>query len=167
MLKEGDNAPEFSLAGIDEEGVEREFRLSSLLSGPLENGRDIALYFYPKDDTPGCTVEACDFRDNFSRAAASALVLGVSADSIASHLKFKARHGLNFPLLSDPDHKVMRKYGAWGQKKTYGKTVTGIIRTTCLIAPDGTIARIWRGVKVKGHVDAVLETLSARGRGRD
>ncbi len=152
MIKSGDKAPGFCLNGIDETGQEREFCLSDL----LKLKKQIILYFYPKDNTPGCTQEACDFRDNFNRLTVKAMVIGVSRDSIASHLKFRKKQVLNFPLLSDLDHKVLELYGSWGEKKMYGKPVTGTIRTTVLIGKDEKIKRVWNNVKVKGHVDEIL-----------
>lgn len=155
MIKAGDKAPDFCLKGIDEAGQEREFCLSDL----LKQKKQIVLYFYPKDNTPGCTQEACDFRDNLNRLTIKAQVIGVSRDSIASHLKFREQQSLNFPLVSDPDHKVLELYGAWGEKKMYGKPVISTIRTTVLIGKDGKIKRVWNNVKVKGHVDEVMGEL--------
>lgn len=155
MITLGEQAPEFCLSGIDESGTEKEFCLSAL----LKMKKQIILYFYPKDNTPGCTQEACDFRDNLNRLTSKALVIGVSRDSIASHIKFRDKQGLNFPLLTDPDHNVMEQYGAWGEKKMYGKPVNGAIRTTVLIGKDGIIRKVWNNVKVKGHVDDVLGSL--------
>lgn len=155
MVKEGVKAPDFRLQGIDEEGNEREYRLTDL----LRDGKEVVLYFYPKDNTPGCTQEACDFRDNFNRIAGRARVIGVSRDSLASHRNFRQKQGLNFPLLSDPDHRVIEAYGAWGEKKMYGKSAMGIRRSTVLIGPDGTVRKLWPDVKVKGHVDEVLKAL--------
>jgi peroxiredoxin Q/BCP len=155
LIKSGDKAPNFCLNGIDEAGQEQEFCLPDL----LKHKRQIILYFYPKDNTPGCTQEACDFRDNLNRLTAKVMVIGVSRDSFASHLKFREKQGLNFSLLSDLDHKVLELYGAWGEKKMYGKPVTGTIRTTVLIGKDGKIKRVWNNVKVKGHVDEVLSEL--------
>ncbi|MBF0466419.1 MAG: peroxiredoxin [Nitrospirae bacterium] len=155
MINTGDKAPDFCLSGIDETAGERDFCLSEL----LKQEKQIILYFYPKDNTPGCTQESCDFRDSYARLTLKALVFGVSRDSIASHIKFKEKHGLNFPLLSDPDHKVLELYGAWGEKTMYGKPVISTIRTTVLIDKDGTIKKVWNNVKVKGHVDEVLAEL--------
>jgi peroxiredoxin Q/BCP len=156
MIKSGDKSPDFCLNGIDEAGQEREFCLSDL----LKHKKQIILYFYPKDNTPGCTQEACDFRDNLNRLTVKAMVIGVSRDSIARHLKFREKQGLNFPLLSDLDHKVLELYGAWGEKKMYGKPVASTIRTTVLIGKDGKIKKVWNNVKVKGHVDEVLGDLA-------
>lgn len=125
-------------------------------------GKPVVLYFYPKDDTPGCTTEACDFRDaepDFS--GASAVVIGISKDTVAKHDKFKAKHGLTFPLASDADGDVCERYGVWKEKSMYGKTFLGIERTTVLVAADGTIARVWPKVKVKGHAAEVLEAVKA------
>ena len=155
MVKAGDKAPDFCVDGIDKDGKEQEF----CLSDALKYKKQIILYFYPKDNTPGCTQEACDFRDNINRLTSKAMVFGISRDSIASHVKFKEKQGLNFPLLSDPAHQVLEMYGAWGEKKMYGKSVAGIIRTTVLIDNDGRIKKVWNNVKVKGHVDEVLAEL--------
>jgi peroxiredoxin Q/BCP len=124
-------------------------------------GKPVVLYFYPKDDTPGCTTESCDFRDarpDFSGLGAE--IVGISKDSPASHDKFKAKHGLNFPLVSDTEGTVCEAYGVWVEKKNYGKTYMGIERTTVLIDKDGTVAKIWRKVKVAGHVAAVKEAVA-------
>jgi peroxiredoxin Q/BCP len=115
------------------------------------------LYFYPKDDTPGCTKEACDIRDNFGRFGQQGLrVLGVSPDSTQSHAKFGAKYGLPFTLLSDPDKTLANQYGVWGEKNNYGKKYMGIIRSSFLVGADGAIKKVYRGVKVNGHVDEVL-----------
>ena len=120
----------------------------------------MVLYFYPKDTTPGCTTQACGFRDNLNRFAKSgAAVLGVSADSVESHRKFKDKQGLNFPLLSDPDHKALDAYGVWQEKSLYGRKFMGIVRTTFVIDEDGKIAKVFPKVKVNGHVDEVLASL--------
>jgi thioredoxin-dependent peroxiredoxin len=125
-------------------------------------GKPVILYFYPKDSTPGCTTESCDFRDNLNRFTKSgAVVLGLSADSVESHRKFKEKQGLNFPLLSDPDHKALEAYGVWQEKSLYGRKFMGIVRTTFLIDGDGKIAQVFPKVKVAGHVDAVLAALAA------
>src|SRR5262245_61113554 len=124
-------------------------------------GRPVVLYFYPKDDTPGCTREACAFRDalpDFRKGRAA--VLGVSILDTASKGRFARKHRLNFPLLADPDHAVAEKYGAWRKKSMYGKTFMGLARTTFLIGPDGVIRRRWDNVKVDGHADAVLEAVA-------
>lgn len=148
MLKEGDKAPAFSLPA----GTGEKISLKELKGGM------VVLYFYPKDLTPGCTQEACDFRDSrtaFKRLGA--VVLGISRDSVASHQKFKARHELPFPLLADEEGKVCEAYGVWKEKSLYGRKFMGIERTTFVIGPDGRIARIFPKVKVKGHIDEVLE----------
>jgi peroxiredoxin Q/BCP len=127
-------------------------------------GKPVVLYFYPKDDTPGCTVEACDFRDSLKRLkAAGVTVLGVSRDSETSHQKFKIKHGLNFPLLADVDGKVCGAYGAWQEKSLYGRKFMGIVRCTFLIDSSGKIAGLWPKVKVAGHVDEVLEAIGQLG----
>ena len=117
-------------------------------------------YFYPADDTPGCTKEACAFRDRAGELKKlGAKVYGVSPDDVASHVKFKGKYKLNFPLLADPEHKVAEQFGAWREKNMYGKKSMGIARSTFLIAPDGTIRRVWKSVKVDGHDEAVIEAL--------
>ena len=154
MIEVGGRAADFILRGIDGNGIERDFSLKDF------KGRTIVLYFYPKDNTPGCTAEACDFRDNMARILKTgSVVLGVSPDSTRSHLGFRDKHGLQFPLLSDPERKTAAAYGAYGEKKMYGKTVMGIIRSTFVIDPSGRVKALWRSVKVAGHVDAVLEAL--------
>lgn len=123
-------------------------------------GRRFVLYFYPKDDTPGCTQEACDFRDNLARLGSAGIaVYGVSKDSIASHEKFRAKYGLTFDLLSDEGNAVAKAYGAFGEKLMYGKPVQGVIRSTFLVGADGRVERVWSPVKVQGHVDAVLAAI--------
>jgi peroxiredoxin Q/BCP len=159
MIQEGEKAPDFCLLGIDAEGQEHEFCLEDFLG----QTRDLILYFYPKDETPGCTTEACDFRDNFSRLTGKAQVVGVSADPIASHQKFRENHQLNFPLLSDPEREVMKKYDAYGEKKVMGMTTTGVLRSTYLIDPQGKIKKKWMNVHAKGHVDEVLQYLLGGG----
>ena len=150
MLKEGNKAPAFNLPGDDG----KKHRLSDYL------GQKVVLYFYPRDNTPGCTTEACDFRDNMNRLKQKGtVVFGVSKDSIASHEKFIAKHDLNFVLLSDEDTKVHEKYGAWGEKSMYGKKFMGCIRSTFLIDEKGKLVKAWNKVKVKGHVEDVLETI--------
>ena len=153
MVEINTKAPDFNLKGIDTAGNEKTFSLSDF------SGQNIILYFYPKDNTPGCTQEACDFRDNFNRLTSKAVVIGISADSIESHKKFQTKHGLNFILLADPKHKLLEAYRAWGEKKNYGKTYMGIIRSTFLIDKDGIIKKIWKNVKVKGHVDEVIQAI--------
>jgi len=157
MLSEGAKAPDFSLQGIDEHGEERTYRLRDL----LKQGKPLILYVYPKDSTPGCTVEACDFRDNWNRLNSRAIVVGVSKDSIKSHRGFQKKNSLNFILLSDPECRLLKAYGAWGEKTMYGRKTEGTVRSTFLIGPDGRLRRIWSAVKVKGHVDEVVAALEA------
>lgn len=146
-LKVGQKAPDFTVT--DDTG--QKVKLSDL------KGKKIVLYFYPKDDTPGCTKEACAFRDGISQIQnRGALVLGVSVDSVDSHKKFKKKYELNFPLLADSDKKIVEAYGTWKKKSMYGKTYMGIERTTFIIDEQGRIARIFTKVKVNEHYDAVL-----------
>lgn len=153
-----EKAKDFCLEGIDEEGKEKKFCLSDF------KGKKVVLYFYPKDNTPGCTQEACDFRDNFNRLSSmGVVVIGVSPDSVESHKKFKAKHNLNFILLSDPSKEVAKLYGAYGEKKMYGKVTEGIIRSTFIIDEEQNIVKAWKNVKVNGHVDAVIKELSKNG----
>ena len=120
----------------------------------------MVLYFYPRDDTPGCTREACAFRDQQAELKKlGAKVLGVSTDSVESHGKFRDKYELNFPLLADPDHKVAEKYGAWREKNMYGKKSMGIQRSTFLIDADGKVAKVWKAVKVDGHDEQVMAAL--------
>jgi len=150
MLDVGDKAPAFTLE--DQSG--KTVKLSDF------KGKTVVLYFYPKDDTPGCTREACAFRDEQSALKkAGAVVLGVSPDSGASHAKFAGKYKLSFPLLADTDHAVSEKYGAWGEKSLYGRKFMGITRSTFLIDASGKVARVWPKVKVDGHVDQVLEAI--------
>ena len=157
MITEGQKAPDFCLDGIDENGDEKVFCLND-----LKNMGMSILYFYPKDNTPGCTKEACDFRDNLNRLTTKARVFGVSPDSIKSHITFKQRQSINFPLLSDPEKKVLEAYGAFGEKKMYGKLVKGVIRSTFILDSEGNVLKKWSPVRVKGHVDKVLEFLSGQ-----
>ncbi len=150
MIDEGDKIANFELSGIDENGEERLYTSKDFC------GKKFVLYFYPKDNTSGCTTEACDFRDNMERVADKVTVVGVSPDSIKSHVKFRDKHGLNFPLLSDPDKTLSEPLGAYGEKKMCGRVSMGIIRSTFLIDEKGVIKKAWRKVKVKGHVDDVL-----------
>jgi thioredoxin-dependent peroxiredoxin len=148
-LKPGDQAPAFTLLSDENKPIS----LSDFA------GQQVILYFYPKASTPGCTIEACDFRDLRSKfTKQNTVVLGVSADPVKSLAKFKTNQKLNFPLLSDPDHKMIESYGVWRMKKFMGRTFKGIVRSTFLIAPDGKIQQIWDPVKVKNHA---AETLSA------
>jgi peroxiredoxin Q/BCP len=124
-------------------------------------GRPLVIYFYPKDDTPGCTKESCDFRDNLPKFKKSkAAIVGVSVLDTASKAKFASKYNLTFPLLADEDHDVIDKYGAWQEKSMYGKKYMGVARTTYLIGPDGRVARRWDGVKVDGHAEEVLAAVN-------
>lgn len=156
MIEEGQQAPEFCLSGIDENGNETEFCLKDI----LKKGT-LVLYFYPKDNTPGCTQEACDFKDNLNRLTVKAQVIGISPDSTQSHLKFKEKKSLNFPLLSDPGKKILEYYGAFGEKKMYGKLLKGVIRSTFVLNNEGIVLKKWSPVRVKGHVGKVLEFLAS------
>ncbi|OCR17926.1 thioredoxin-dependent thiol peroxidase [Helicobacter pullorum] len=149
-LQIGDKAPNFSLPNQDNAEISlQDFR-----------GSWVVLYFYPKDKTPGCTQEACDFRDNLANLSGlNAVVLGVSPDSVKTHQSFIDKESLNFTLLSDTDKKALKSYGAWGLKKLYGKEYEGVIRSTFVIDPQGKIAFLWKNVKVKGHIDAIKEKL--------
>lgn len=150
MLKVGDRAPDFTLP--DQEG--NEITLSEYA------GKRVIVYFYPKDDTPGCTKEACSIRDNFpALTEKEAVVFGISADSVESHKKFKEKFGLPFTLLSDPEKKVINAYGAWGTKKMYGKEYEGIMRYTYLIGPDGTVEKAFDKVKSAQHGEELLGVL--------
>ena len=147
MPKLGERAPEFTLMGHDGRSVS----LADL------RGRPVVLYFYPRDDTPGCTKEACGFRDTWSEVEKTgAAVFGVSPDSVASHEKFRTKYRLPFTLLSDPDHAVAEAYGAWGEKSMYGKRYQGILRTTFLIDEAGIVRRVFENVRPAGHADDVL-----------
>ena len=149
-LQVGDPAPAFAL----QTGDGRTVRLSDF------RGKTVVLYFYPKDDTPGCTKEACGFRDARAHfAKASAVVLGVSSNSVASHQRFAGKHGLTFPLLSDPDVSVAKAYGVYKEKSMYGRTYWGIERTTFVIDPQGRLATIFPKVSVDGHIEAVLQAV--------
>jgi peroxiredoxin Q/BCP len=124
-------------------------------------GKSVILYFYPKDDTPGCTAESCDFQGNLPKfKSGKAAVLGVSILDEKSKAKFAAKHGLTFPLLADPEHAVAEKYGVWQQKQRYGRKYMGIVRTTYLIGPDGKVVRRWDNVKVDGHAEDVLRAVT-------
>ena len=140
--------------GLDSNGEEKEFSLRDF------SGQRVILYFYPKDNTSGCTQEACDFRDNINRLTGIAPVIGVSPDSIKSHKSFKEKQGLNFILLSDPEHKLAESFDVWKEKSMYGRKYMGIERSTFIINAEGKIEKEWRKVKVKGHVDEVIEYLS-------
>ena len=150
-LKEGAKAPEISL--LDDQG--KPFKLSGL------KGQNVVLYFYPKADTPGCTKEACEFRDRLPTIKkAGTVVVGASPDTVKDVSKFKQKFALNFPLLADEDHKTAETYGVWKEKSMYGKTYMGVERTTFIIGKDGKIARIFPKVKVDGHAQEVLDALT-------
>jgi thioredoxin-dependent peroxiredoxin len=150
MVEEGTQAPDFELTSDTGEQV----RLSAL------RGKPVVLYFYPKDDTPGCTTQACAIRDSYDDfAQRGAIVLGVSPDSETSHVKFKEKYGLPFTLLADPEHSVAEEYGTWVEKKNYGKTYMGIERSTFLIDSEGRVAKVMRRVKPDTHAEKVLAAL--------
>src|SRR6266436_3870675 len=154
-ILEGKKAPAFQLADANGKSV----ALKDLLGA-----NHLVLYFYPKDMTPGCTIEACSFRDNNDRLTAlGAQIIGISADSSASHTKFTEKHGLNFPLLADPENKVTGLYGVYKMKSLYGRQFMGIERTTFVIDKSGVVRRVFAKVKVNGHTDEVLEALKALG----
>jgi peroxiredoxin Q/BCP len=149
-IEEGDKAPDFALQ--DDSGST--VKLSAL------RGKPVVLYFYPKDDTPGCTKEACSFRDRSAELEKrGAVVLGVSPDDVASHVKFRDKFHLNFPLLADVGHKVAEKYGAWREKNLYGKVSMGVQRSTFVIDGEGMVRKAWHKVSVDGHDDQVLAAL--------
>ena len=153
-LETGDRAPAFSLPDADG----RKVALKDFAGSP------VVVYFYPADDTPGCTKEACQFNDNlraFDRAGVA--VVGISPDDAASHTAFRKKYGLKFPLLSDPGHTVMERYGAWGEKTLYGKKTIGVIRSTFLVDAKGRVARTWYSVRADGHAAKVLEEAAALG----
>ena len=150
FIEAGSPAPEFDLASDTGGRV----RLSSL------RGKPVVLYFYPKDDTPGCTREACAFRDRHTELnKAGVTVLGVSPDAVERHVRFRDKYSLNFPLLADADHVVAERYGAWREKNMYGKKSMGIQRSTFLIGPDGVVVKVWKKVSVDGHDRQVLDAL--------
>jgi peroxiredoxin Q/BCP len=150
MVEVGKKAPPFTLKASDG----NEVSLSDFI------GKTVVLYFYPKDNTPGCTKEACSFRDNLARVKKKgAVVLGISADSVKAHKKFTDDHDLNFPLLSDEDRSVLNSYGVWKKKTMMGKSFMGVVRTTFIINPDGIITHIFPNVKVDGHVEEILKVL--------
>ena len=148
-IKEGNKAPDFT--ALDQDG--KKVKLSS-----FKGKKNIALYFYPKDMTPGCTTQACDFRDQ-QKNFKSTVILGVSIDSQERHQKFIEKHDLPFTLLADVDKKVVQKYGVWQEKKLYGKTFMGIVRSTFIIDKTGTVRKIFLKVKVKNHVEEVLSII--------
>ncbi len=150
MVKAGEVAPDFTLAADDGSMV----TLSALI------GKTVVLYFYPKDDTAGCTTEACNFRDNLSSLLSKgAHVFGISPQDVASHTKFKEKYSLTFPLLADLDHAVAEAYGAWGLKNMYGREYMGILRTTFVIDPRGIVKKVFEKVKPEGHALEVMEAL--------
>lgn len=154
MINPGDIAPAFSLPATGGETI----TLKAL------RGKPVVLYFYPKDDTSGCTVEACEFRDSWREVQRTgAVVLGVSPDGVPSHEKFRTKYKLPFPLLADTGHVVAEAYGAWGEKSMYGRKYEGILRTTFLIGPDGRVARVFPKVKPRGHAAEVLSALAQLG----
>jgi len=155
MIEEGKAAPLFTLTdGSGSKVALKDFR-----------GKNVIVYFYPKDDTPGCTKEACGFRDHHKAIEKTGtVVLGISPDGAESHTRFSTKYELPFTLLSDPDRKVMEKYGAWGEKMMYGKKTTGVIRSTIWIGPDGKVVKHWRRVpKAADHPAKVLEALNSAG----
>ncbi|MFI4876640.1 MAG: thioredoxin-dependent thiol peroxidase [Blastopirellula sp. JB062] len=153
-IEVGKKAPAFTLTADDGTKV----KLADLIGSP------IVLYFYPKDDTPGCTKEACAFRDQKKELSErGAKIFGISPDGVESHVKFRDKYDLNFPLLADPDHKVAEKYGAWREKNMYGKVSMGIQRSTYLLDADGKVAKVWKRVQVDGHDAKVLEALDQLG----
>ncbi|MDA8313482.1 MAG: thioredoxin-dependent thiol peroxidase [Actinomycetota bacterium] len=151
-LAAGDLAPNFTIPDQDGNPVSlRDFA-----------GSTVIVYFYPADDTPGCTKEACQFNENLSAFQRSgAKVVGISPDSAATHVRFREKYGLAFPLLSDPAHEVMEAYGAWGEKTMYGKKTVGTIRSTFVVDGDGKVVRAWYNVRADGHAAKVLESLGA------
>jgi peroxiredoxin Q/BCP len=150
MVQEGKPAPDFELTSDSGDTV----RLSDL------RGKPVVVYFYPRDDTPGCTAQACGIRDNYEAfGERGAVVLGISPDDESSHVAFKQKHGLPFTLLADPDHRVADRYGVWGERSMYGKTYMGIERSTFVIDPEGNIARVLRRVKPDTHAEQVLQAL--------
>ena len=151
-LSAGDAAPPFTLPTDD--------------GGPIAladyAGRRVVVYFYPRDDTPGCTKEACQFSDLLAEFSGLGVdVIGISADDAGSHQKFRKKYGLSITLATDADHAVMEQYGAWGEKKNYGKTFLGVIRSTFIVGADGTVERAWYSVRADGHAQKVLEALAA------
>ncbi len=144
---------EIKLQGLDADGNEKEYSLNDF------KGEKVVLYFYPKDNTSGCTQEACDFRDNLNRLTPHVRLVGVSPDSIKSHKSFKEKQDLNFVLLSDFEHKLAENFGVWKEKSMYGRKYMGIERSTFVLDKDGNVEKEWRKVKVKGHVEEVLNYL--------
>ncbi len=151
-LQRGDEAPAFALA--DENG--------KVVSLADYTSKRVVVYFYPADDTPGCTKEACQFTDLFDDFLAAGVdVIGVSPDDAASHRRFREKHGLTVRLLSDPTHETMERYGAWGEKTLYGKKSIGVIRTTVLVGADGRVERAWYHVRADGHAAKVLQLIAS------
>ena len=149
-LREGDKAPAFE--GINQDG--NTIRLNDL------RGKKVILYFYPKDDTPGCTAEACSLRDNYAELAERGFeVIGVSPDNEKSHIKFKSKYGLPYNLISDTEKNILKDYGAWGEKNMYGKIVQGVLRTTFIINEEGVIEKVFTKVNTKDHAQQILEGL--------
>lgn len=160
QVKEQQLAPDFTLPAIGNDDVVKDgnVQLSAL------RGKNTVLYYYPKDDTPGCVAEACSFRDaNHIMQQHGIVVLGVSKDSISSHQKFADKYGLPFPLLADTDATIAQLYGAYGERTNYGKTYMGVIRKTFLVDKDGIIRKIWHKVKPEGHAQEVLDTIESLG----
>ena len=152
MIQEGARAPDFTI----ESDAGEQINLSGL------RGKPVVLYFYPKDDTPGCTTQACGIRDAYGEfEQVGAVVLGVSPDSVKKHVKFKDKYDLPFTLLADPEHEVAERYGVWGEKQYMGRSYMGINRTTFVIGPDGTVVKVFEKVKPDTHVDDVLAALGA------
>ena len=152
MVKDGDKISNFSL----DDGNGKKISLSDF------SGKKVVVYFYPKDNTPGCTTEACGFRDNFAAITAKgAVVIGISADSVKSHSNFAQKYELPFYLLSDPDKQAINLFGAWGEKKLYGKAYDGIIRSTFILDEDGVVLKAFPKVTVKGHVEEVMSFLDS------
>ncbi len=152
MVREGEQAPDFTLESDTGEQVS----LAGL------RGKPVVLYFYPKDDTPGCTAQACGIRDAYEAfETAGAVVLGVSPDSVKRHVKFKEKYDLPFTLLADPEHELAERYGVWGEKKYMGKTYLGIQRTTFVIGADGVVSKVFESVKPLTHADDVLAALGS------
>lgn len=148
------NYSEIKLQGLDKDGNENEYTLADF------KGQKVVLYFYPKDNTSGCTQEACDFRDNMNRITSSATVIGVSPNDIKSHKKFKEKQDLNFLLLSDTEHTLSEAFNVWKEKSMYGKKYMGIERSTFILDENGNTIQEWRKVKVNGHVDEILKYLN-------
>jgi thioredoxin-dependent peroxiredoxin len=148
------NYSEIKLQGLDKDGNENEYTLADF------KGQKVVLYFYPKDNTSGCTQEACDFRDNMNRITPIATVIGVSPNDIKSHKKFKEKQDLNFLLLSDTEHTLSEAFNVWKEKSMYGKKYMGIERSTFILDENGNIIQEWRKVKVNGHVDEILKYLN-------